>query len=102
MAGPNNDPFQGLVEVFQSGSWRKVCGNTYWDLRDANVVCRQLGFAGALIADKTTSSERRNEKIWMTCTGNEKSTTECRYGRWSRDWFRNCDYDAGVFCISGM
>ena len=77
LASANNDPFQGPVEVFHNGSWRKVCGDSDWDLRDANVVCRELGFAGALVADKTTSSARGNEKIWMTCTGNEKSWTEC-------------------------
>ena len=104
LASANNDPFQGPVEVFHSGSWRKVCGDSDWDLRDANVVCRELGFAGALVADKTTSSARGNGKIWMTCTGNEKSWTECRYSRWARYglWFIACNYDAGVFCITGM
>lgn len=106
LAGANNDPFQGLVEVFQSGSWRKVCGDTYWDLRDANVVCRQLGFAGAFTTDKTRNVVWRNGEIRMTrvrCTGNEKSLTEC-HSRWSKYSFSNfnCGHDAWVFCISGM
>ena len=103
LTSANNDPFQGPVEVFHSGSWRKVCGDSDWDLRDANVVCRELGFSGALVADKTTSSARGTGKIWMICTGNEKSSTECQYSHWSRYGFMiSCDYDAGVFCITGM
>ena len=104
MASANNDPFQGRAEVFHSGSWRKVCGDAYWNLPDANVVCLQLGFAGAFTADKTRNVVQRNGEIRMTrvrCTGNEKSLTEC-YSRWSIYPISNCGHDAWVFCISGM
>ena len=35
----------GTVQICLDGFWRAVCGDG-WDYRDANVVCRQLGYDG--------------------------------------------------------
>lgn len=34
---------EGTVEVCISGYWSSICG-TFWDSRNADVVCRQAGF----------------------------------------------------------
>lgn len=41
--GPN----AGRVEIFSGGEWGAV-SDEGWDVNDANVVCRQLGFGEAL------------------------------------------------------
>lgn len=33
---------EGIVEIFNGGTWNRVCSDA-WDDNDAVVVCRQLG-----------------------------------------------------------
>ena len=93
---------EGRVEVYHSGSWGTICDD-YFDLRDARVVCHQLGYPEALEAVPTSSRQdwgRGTGQIWMDnlrCTGNETNIGDCPFPGWS---LHNCNHyeDAGVRC----
>ena len=42
---------EGTVLIYHWSRWGAIC-DSHWDLRDANVVCKELGFAGARKAVK--------------------------------------------------
>ena len=44
VGGPT--PTEGLVEICLNGVWGSVCDHN-WDVRDAQVLCQQLGYHGS-------------------------------------------------------
>ena len=89
----------GRVEVRNSNTWGTVCDNG-WDLNDAAVVCRQLGFPGAISSMCCAVFGRGTGPIWfdnVQCTGSETSLSSCSHGGWLR---HDCSHieDAGVNC----
>ena len=96
MAG-GHAAYQGRVEVFLSSLWGTVCGNS-WDLQDAQVVCRQLGYDGASAAPRSAAFGPGTGAIWINdiqCTGNEASLSDCR-----QNTLHYCGHgsDASVVC----
>ena len=96
---PTNLPSSGRVEVFYNGKWGTICDNL-WGSQDADVVCRQLGYDGALSAPRAAAFGQGTGPIWLNkvrCIGNEKSILRCSHQGWG---IENCGHtkDAGVVC----
>ena len=66
--------------------WGTVCSRG-WDIKDATVVCRQLGFAKALAATVQSSFGAGSGSIWLDdvqCRGIENRITECQKSLWGQ------------------
>ena len=86
------------------GTWRTVCGRN-WDLRDARVVCRMLGFDGALDTPKSARFGQGSGHIlvvFVSCDGTEDNIADCAHFGVG-DYNRQCGNakDAGAVCYSG-
>lgn len=69
----------GRVEVLGHDHWGTVCDHG-WDLREANVVCLELGCGLAESALRGVASGTGSGEIWLRhvmCTGHETSLTRC-------------------------
>ena len=97
-------PDRGRVEVYDElhKIWGTVCDDG-WDIDDANVVCRQLGFELATNAfDGGRFGEGTGEIVLddALCFGYESRIQDCG-GTWGSKG-HNCDHseDAGVQCTN--
>ena len=91
---------EGRVEVYNSEAWGVVCGEL-WDILDASVVCRMLGYDSPLAYRQNITFEKKNDTLWLShvqCTGNESSLSQCAHGGWGKHTC-NASQAAGVTCF---
>ncbi|CAG7824289.1 unnamed protein product, partial [Allacma fusca] len=96
------------VEIFHKERWGPVCDDD-WDVNDATVVCRQLGYAEHInnsefrIDIRSTHSGKfghASAPYWLDnvyCEGKEKQLIDCRHEGWG---VNDCGIEetAGVIC----
>ena len=92
---------EGRVEILYAGVWGAIC-NDLFNLTAANVVCRQLGYPGAV---RVASYESDSRQIWLDdvqCTGKETSIDQCSHNGFN---IYDCNFatdQVGVECIGKL
>ena len=87
--------------MFYNGEWGTIC-DVGWDLNDARVVCRQLGFADAVqtVFNGTSLADDSSDLAILlshvSCNGLEKHLFDCPFEVSDE----GCSHanDAGVIC----
>ena len=91
---------EGRVEVFHERVWQLVCDSS-WDLRDGDVVCRELGYGYAVrVVGNALFGEGTGLqwKVDLHCSDNATGLKYCRYN--SLLTMKPCTHseDAGAIC----
>nr|ACI62138.1 WC1 [Bos taurus] len=93
---------EGRVEVKHQGEWGTV-NDVKWTLKDASVVCRQLGCGAAIGFPGGAYFGPGLGPIWLlytSCDGTESTVSDCRHSNiidYRNDSYSH-DWDAGVVC----
>nr|XP_025140752.1 uncharacterized protein LOC102402862 isoform X4 [Bubalus bubalis] len=93
---------EGRVEVKHQGEWGTV-DDLKWSLKDASVVCRQLGCGAAIGFPGGAYFGQGLGPIWLSytsCEGVESTVSDCRHSNIKdyRNHSFSHDWDAGVVC----
>lgn len=98
---------EGTVLVFHDNKWGSICDNN-WDIRDAHVVCRQLGYPRALQYVHGSRFGRGRRRVWLTdvyCRGSEPNISACWNPGWGTFYRRHRNscgghrHSAGAVCL---
>ncbi|XP_043946450.1 galectin-3-binding protein-like [Protopterus annectens] len=98
-----NKPNNGRVEVYYDGQWGTICDDG-WDINDADVVCRFLGYGNATKAIGNAAFGSGSGPIILEgveCDGTESSLAFCGSKGWK---VTDCQHseDAGVECEGAL
>ena len=84
------------MEVRRNGAWGTIV-HSYWDAREAKVVCRSLGYAGAIAIGWADFGQGAGTVYYYhSCSGNEGSILDCGPGSVYSTTGHSAD--AGVIC----
>ena len=87
------------MEVYHNGVWGTVCDDR-WGVKDAQVVCRQLGFGRVIAKTNRAFYGQGSGAIWLDgvkCNGTELTIENCLHRGWGIHYCKHSE-DAGVQC----
>lgn len=94
---------EGEVEVYYGGMWDRIC-KAGWDINDANVACRELGYTGATSSEYSKAVHGQHATAILDgvlCTGTESHLLDCPRLIPLSNVSGNClGIYAGVTCLS--
>ena len=101
LQGSSSSNGTGRVEVYHEGEWGTICDDN-WSIKNAHVVCRQLGYLYAVRVLPISQVPDGSGRIWMDevrCTGSEENLLLCHHIGFGR---HDCGHveDVGVECTS--
>ena len=90
---------EGRLEIYHDNQWGTICEGGF-DLSDADVACRQLGFPGVEELKLSAFFGEGQGPVFLDgveCEGSEKQLAECDSNGWSQT---SCLHsgDVGVVC----
>lgn len=91
---------EGRVELYYDGVWGTIC-EWSWDIREADMVCRSLGFLGAVNAHKRAYYGKGTGSIRLSsvkCPHRASSLYDCTYKPYDYKMGCNHDDDVGADC----
>ena len=99
----NGDETEGRLEICFNNTWGTICDDG-WDIQDAKVACRQLGFFDAVRHTSYAFFGSGSGPIYLdnvACTGTETRLEDCSHNGVG---IHDCSHyeDAGVTCTSKM
>ena len=89
---------EGVVEVYYNGRWGAVCYYG-WDEHDANIVCKQLGFKLAEVANFGLRPRADIILDYIICSINDTILASC--GHYGVDISVNCN-DGSRNTVAGI
>ena len=100
-------PSEGYLEMFLDNKWGYVCDAGSWTMKEADIVCKQLGFSRGM--KKTTQGlvhgpvdqDKRATEL-VDCQGDETRIEDCTYvakGQWKRR-NRECKLTEDIVSVS--
>ena len=91
---------EGTVQVyFHAFGWGKICDDG-WDLDNAKVVCRMLGYPRAISSEINSKFGKGFGRFILddvNCVGNESDIANCSHSAWGEHDCSDSEV-AGVVC----
>ena len=90
---------EGRIEVYYDRQWGTICDDS-WNNRDADVLCKQLGYIDAEDLRYRAYYGEGTGPIWIDqihCSNGAESVMDCKHDGWG---INDCSHreDAGVKC----